>query len=268
MSARLQGKVAIVTGAGSDERGVGTGQAITTAFAREGARVGLVDLDPARAEATRAAIRSEGFDTVCAIGDVTADADCNRIVEECTAALGPLDILVNNVGIIGGGPLDQLDPASWDRVLAVNLTSAALMTKAALPHLTDHGGGAIVNIASIAALTSGTGGSAYGASKAGLVRLTVDTAITYGRAGVRANSIAPGFLFTPMAAAGFPSEEWRAVRRAVQPLDLEGTAWDIAWAAVYLASDEARFVTAVCLPVDGGVVEASPLAVYRYLQGA
>ena len=136
-----------------------------------------------------------------------------------------------------------------------------LMTKRCIPELIAGAGGSIVNIASIGALASSGATSSYGAAKAGMVRFTADTAVAYGRHGVRANAIAPGHIYTPLVA----DRTRRPVKRdgKVAPLGIEGTAWDVAWAALYLAGDEARFVTGACIPVDGGVTQISPLAASR-----
>jgi len=261
---RLAGKVAIVTGAGSEGSGVGTGRAISLVFAREGASVCLVDRERERAEETRRAIdKTDGKAFVCS-ADITRSADCDRIVAETLERFGRVDVLVNNVGIgVGGGRLEQMDEATWHRVIDVNLTSAALMTKSAIDALI-HARGSIVNIASVAALRAHGGGVAYSASKAGMIAMTRDLAVMYGRQGVRANVIAPGHLFTPLV-QGMLDAKARDVRRRIAPLDAEGDAWDIASAAVFLASEEARFITATCLPVDGGVAEIAALTAHTMI---
>jgi NAD(P)-dependent dehydrogenase (short-subunit alcohol dehydrogenase family) len=256
MPGRLAGKVAIVTGAGSSGPGVGTGKAISIVFAREGARVILVDRDLARARETLAQIRQEGGDAIEVVADVTSPDDCRRAVEAALAHAGRLDTLVNNVGIVAGGGVAEVSDEQWHQVLQANLTSAMSMSRQAVPAMIRGGGGAIVNIGSIAALRGG-GSAAYAASKAGLIGLTLDTAAQYGAQGVRANYIAPGHLHTPMVAempAGM-----RELRRRIGPLETEGTAWDVAWAALFLASDEARWITGAILPVDAGTLAAMPL---------
>jgi len=264
---RLKGKVALVTGAGSQGDGFGTGKAISWLFAMEGARVGLVDNDAARVEDTRTLIEAAGGQAFSLVGDVTDSAQCKRFVDETVARFGRLDVLVNNVGIgMAGGRVEQLDEALWDRVLNVNLKSAVLMSKHALPHLLAAGRSAVVNIASVAGLRAHGGGVAYGASKAGMVQMTRELAVMYGREGLRANVVAPGHIFTPMV-SGYFDEAARAVRRKVAPLGLEGDAWDVALAALFLASEEARFITGVCLPVDGGVTETGPLAAHALITG-
>ena len=262
---RLTGKTAIVTGAGSQGAGIGTGKAIAIAFALEGARVCLVDREPERAQETLREIETGSGEAFIATADVTNSADCAATVAATLQRYGRLDILVNNVGIgVGGGRVEQLDEATWSRVIDVNLTSAILMCKHAIPALIATRG-SIVNIASVAALRSHGGGVAYSASKAGLIAATRDLAVMYGREGVRANVVAPGHIFTPLV-EGMLDHQAREVRRKVAPLGIEGDAWDVAAAALFLASDEARFITATCLPVDGGVVEVAALTAYGLIQ--
>ena len=172
-----------------------------------------------------------------------------------------LDILVNNVGVgLGGGRVDQLDEAVWDAVIDVNLKSAVVMSKHAMPALIA-ARGSIVNIASIAALRAHGGGVAYSASKAGMIAVTRDLAVMYGREGVRANSVAPGHIYTPLV-EDMLDEKARDTRRRIAPLGIEGDAWDVAAATLFLASDEARFITGACLPVDGGVSEIAALTAH------
>jgi NAD(P)-dependent dehydrogenase (short-subunit alcohol dehydrogenase family) len=260
---RLEGKAAIVTGAGSQGEGFGTGKAMSYLFAREGARVCLVDRDPARAEETLALIRQAGGEAFVCAADVTRAADCARCVGQTVERYGALHVLVNNVGIgAGGGKLDQIDEALWDKVFDINLRSAYLMSRSALPHLAA-ARGALVNIASIAGLRA-LGGPAYGSSKAALVQFTRELALVYGRDGVRANAIAPGHLFTPLV-HGMLDEAARRRRSGIAPLGVEGDAWDVAAAALFLASDEARFITGACLAVDGGVTEMGALAAHEMM---
>jgi NAD(P)-dependent dehydrogenase (short-subunit alcohol dehydrogenase family) len=264
-SGRLAGKVAIVTGAGSQGEGVGTGKAMSILFAREGARVALVDLQPERAEETLATIDNEGGEAFVVAADVSRSADCARVVAETADRWGAVHILVNNVGIVpGGARVHEVDEMLWDKVLAVNLTGAMLMSKHALPPMIAAGGGAIVNISSTGALQSTGDTPAYGAAKAGLIRLTADIAVGYGRDNVRANAIAPGQIFTPLV-AGRQTDRGRLERQLVAPLGTQGDAWDIAWAALFLVSDESKWITGVCLPVDGGLLQISPLKAHRFL---
>jgi NAD(P)-dependent dehydrogenase (short-subunit alcohol dehydrogenase family) len=259
MAGRLAGKVAIVTGAGTSGPVVGTGKAISLLFAREGARVALVDQVLERAQQTLEEVRKAGGEAIALEADVASSGAGRRATEAAVAQLGRLDILVNNVGIVGGGAVAEVSEAEWRRVLDVNLTSALLMTQHAIGPMLRAGGGAIVNISSIAALRGGGGGAAYAASKAGMIGLTLETAVSYGPSGIRANCIVPGHLFAPMVAS-IP-DAMRELRRRIGPLQTEGTAWDVAWAAVFLASDEARWITGATLPVDAGTLAAMPLVV-------
>jgi NAD(P)-dependent dehydrogenase (short-subunit alcohol dehydrogenase family) len=261
VAGRLEGKAAIVVGAGQTPGDtVGNGRAMTILFAREGARVLCVDRVGERAEETAAMIREEGGEAFALQADVTKSAEAAGIVTEAAARLGRLDILVNNVGIGGGdGPVHKVDELAFDRILSVNLKGMLLVTKAALGVMREQRGGAIVNISSLAA-TSGGIQVAYEVSKAAVNRLTTSVAQSQARYGVRCNAVQPGLMDTPMAVAGIAAAtgrtqaEIRAERDAVVPLGRKmGTAWDTAYAALFLASDEAKFITGVILPVDGGL---------------
>jgi NAD(P)-dependent dehydrogenase (short-subunit alcohol dehydrogenase family) len=262
-NATLAGKTAIVTGAGTEGEGVGIGRATAIVLAGEGARVCLVDRHAAAAEATRKKIESLGGEAFIAAGDVTAREDCSRFVAETVRRYGRLDILVNNVGVATPVPLDAPDEDAWSRVLNVNLTSAMLMSRYAIPAMVNNGGGSIINISSIAGIRA-HGSIAYGPSKAAMAALAREITVTYGRQGIRANTVAPGHVMTPLAVS--MQAEMRAKRRNVGPLGIEGDAWDVALAVRYLASDEARFVTGVHLPVDGGVTEIGPLRAHALLE--
>ena len=255
---RLEGKVAIVTGAGSQlDEGIGNGRAAAVLMAREGARVLLVDRKPEAAEATLAMVAAEGGEAAVFGADVTNSEDCRAMVAEAVRRWGRLDILDNNVGIGGGGTVESVDEELWDRVMAVNVKGMMLASKHAVPAMRASGGGAIVNISSIAyarphALTP------YAASKGAVVSLTWAMAADHARDGIRVNCVAPGPVYTPMVyAAGMP-EELRERRKNASLLRVEGTGWDIGNAVLFLASDEARYITGVVLPVDGGVLLASP----------
>lgn len=260
----LAGKVAIVTGAGAEGDGIGIGRAIATILAGEGAKVCLVDLQADRAEATRRHIEDIGGDAFVAAGDVTARQDCARFVTETVERYGRLDILVNNVGVATPVELEGEDEAAWTRVMNINLGSAMLMSRYAVPAMIRDGGGSIINISSIAGIRA-HGSLAYGPSKAAMSALARELAVMYGRQGIRANTVAPGHVLTPLAMSLLPAE-MRAKRRDVGPLSLEGDAWDVAWAVRYLASDEARFITGVLLPVDGGVTEIGPLPAHALIE--
>ena len=263
---RLAGWGAIVTGAGSQGDGVGTGKAIAVLMAREGARLALFDLDRARAEETAALIAERGGAARVFVGDVTDAAACETLVADAASWLGRLDILVNNVGLgAGAARLEVMDPAVWSRGLALNLDSAFNMTRAAITALLAGRGKAVVNIASVAGVRAhGTG--SYGPAKAAMIQFTRELAVMYGGEGLRANAILPGHIMTPLVEK-FASADARETRRLIAPLAIEGDAWDVAQAAVFLAGPEARFITGVALPVDGGVTQIAPLAAHEAIIG-
>jgi NAD(P)-dependent dehydrogenase (short-subunit alcohol dehydrogenase family) len=254
---RLAGKVAIVTGSGSRGPGIGNGRATAILFAREGARVVLVDRTAAWAEDTHAIIASEHGEAFVVEADVTRNADCQRVVAETVRRYGRIDILQNNVGIEGPGTVVEIDEAVWDRVMRVNVTSMMLMARHVIPIMAANGGGAITNISSISSIRP-RGLTPYTTSKGAVNALTIAMAVDHAAQGIRVNAILPGPVYTPMVASAGMSEEQRALRARASPLGIEGTAWDIAWAAVYLASPEARWVTGQLLCVDGGVTLMSP----------
>jgi NAD(P)-dependent dehydrogenase (short-subunit alcohol dehydrogenase family) len=263
-NATLAGKAAIVTGAGTEGEGVGIGRAIAMVLAGEGAHVCLVDRHAGQAEETLKKIQSSGGHAFVAAGDVTARDDCARFVAETVRRYGRLDILVNNVGVATPVPLDAPDEEAWSRVMNINLSSAMLMCRYAIPEMINNGGGSIINISSIAGIRA-HGSIAYGPSKAAMAALAREITVLYGQQGIRANTVAPGHVLTPFAMSMLPAEK-RAERRNVGPLGLEGDSWDVALAVRFLASDEARFITGVHLPVDGGVTEIGPLAAHALLQ--
>ena len=248
---RLAGKVAIVTGAGSRGPGLGNGKATAILFAREGARVLCVDQMKERAQETVALIHGEGGAAEAFAADVTHAADCDAMVADAVARWGGLDILHNNVGIESRHTLMETTEEEWDRVMAVDLKSMLLATQAAVPALERRGGGAVTCVSSVAALR-GHGRTAYAAAKAGVLGFVVSVAMQLAPKGIRVNAIAPGMVWTPMVEDLGP--EMRERRREASPLGVEGTGWDVGWAAVYLASDEARWVTGQTLVVDGGLI--------------
>lgn len=254
---RLAGKVAIVTGAGSVADGIGNGRATAILFAREGARVLLVGRSRERTQPTLEAIEAQGGEAAIFLADVTSGEDCAAMVASAAERWGRLDILHNNAGLSGYGSVVEVDEAHWDEVLRGNLTSTMLACKHAIPAMADSGGGAIVNISSISAIRP-RGLTPYTAAKGALISLTSALAVDHAAQGIRANCIIVGPVYTPMVYARGMSEEVRDRRRRSSPLGIEGTAWDVAYAALYLASDEARYVTGVSIPVDGGVHVASP----------
>ncbi len=250
---RLGGKVAIVTGAASRGEGVGNGAAAAILFAREGARVVLANRSLERAEALAASIRGEGGEAVAVAADVAREEDATRLAEVTLERYGRIDILHNNVGIGAGGTPETVTLEDWDRVFRTNLTTALLCCRAVLPAMKAQGGGSIINVSSIAGMTGlmgSVGAVAYTTTKAGLQGFTLSVAADYAGDGIRANCIIVGTVNTPLVA--HLGEEARERRRRGVPLQTEGTGWDVGHAAVYLASDEARWVTGVMLPIDGG----------------
>ncbi len=254
---RLEGRVALVTGAGSAGALPGTGVAIAALFARHGARVGVVDISAERAANTVELIAGAGGTSHAVVADITEATECERAVGEVVGHFGRLDVLVNNAAITGAGGTGSYEE-NWNRVMALNLNAVMLMSRSAVPHLRAAGGGSIVNLSSIAAIR-GMGGGAYGPAKAGVIGLTYDLAYTYGRDQIRVNCIAPGHLYTPMGDQGGP--ELRERRRQVGLLGTEGTAWDAAYAALFFASEESRWITGVVLPVDAGTTVTTALGI-------
>ena len=250
MAERLKNKVAIVTGAGSRGPGIGNGKAAAILFAREGAKVLCVDAELGRAEETAKAIAGEGHAAQALAADVTRAADCRAMVEHAVARWGGLDILHNNVGVESRLDLMETTEQEWDRVMAIDLKSMLLATQAAIPAMEKGGAGAIICVSSIAAMR-GHGRTAYAAAKAGVIGFVTSVAVQLGPKGIRVNGIAPGTVWTPMVESLGP--EARERRRRAAPLGTEGTGWDIGWGAVYLASDEARWVSGHILVIDAGL---------------
>jgi NAD(P)-dependent dehydrogenase (short-subunit alcohol dehydrogenase family) len=264
MEKRLEGKIAIVTGAGQTPGDtIGNGKATAILFSRAGARVMLVDRYLEAAKETEEIIKQEGGEAFAFAGNVAKSEDCRRIAEACAERYGGIDILINNVGTGGEdlGPV-TLKEEDWDRIYTVNAKSMYLMCKYVIPYMEKRGGGAIVNISSIAAVCA-TPMLAYKTSKSAVNSLTHAIAFMYAPKGIRANVIMPGLMETPMAMEGISkrrgiSKEDLAKERAGRiPLKGKGTGgmgtgWDTAYAALFLASVEANFITGAVLPVDGG----------------
>jgi len=260
MGNRVTGKVAIVTGAGSIGPGIGNGKASAIIYAREGAQVMLVDYNLEAAEETKGLIDKEGGHCIAFQADVSKSGDCKSMVEKCIQTFGRVDILHNNVGIeIPGGAVETSEE-DWDKMMNVDLKSMFLTCKYALPYMEKQGSGCIINISSIQAVrTLSYTSLAYCASKAGIIALTREVAIQYAPKGIRANAILPGLMNTPMVvtsltdAFGGNVEEVVKKRDAMCPMGKQGDAWDTAYAALFLASDEAKYITGVALLVDGGL---------------
>lgn len=257
MAGRLAGKVVIIAGAASRGEGVGTGKAMALLSAREGAKVVLVNRSADRADALRAEIEGEGGEAMVFAGDVTKAEDMQAMADATEARFGRIDVLCNNVGGSQGssGSVGALAEEDWDATLRLNLTAAMLAAKACIPAMQRAGGGSILNISSVVGamgLISHTGAAAYAAAKAGLHGLTRSLAADYAADNIRSNCIIVGTVYTPMVA--HQGEEARARRAQMVPLRQEGLGWDIGWGMVYLASDEARWITGVLLPIDGGLL--------------
>ena len=259
MADRLNGKVAAVFGAGSIGPGWGNGKATAVAYAREGAKVAAIDVKLEAAEETRRIVEGEGG--VCAAFqcDVSDSVSVKRAVDTMVERFGRIDILHNNVGIVAfGGPV-EMSEADWNRVMDVNLKGMFLTCKHVLPIMEKQTSGAIVNISSMASIRwGGVPYISYNTSKAGVNQLTRIVARQYAKKGIRANAILPGLMDTPMIrdpekvrAEGL--EDFLAQRHARCPMGHMGDGWDVAWASVFLASDEAKYITGVLLPVDGGL---------------
>ncbi len=259
---RLKDKVAVIVGAGQTPgMTMGNGRATALLFAREGAKVWAVDRDLASAEETAAMIAKEGGTAMAAAADITDEAAIEKTIADCAAKWGRIDILHNNVGLsLAGGDsvIEQITPEAFDRVTAINLRGMVITCKHVLPIMKKQQSGVIISISSLAVLESYPYVT-YKTSKAGVIAMTEQIAYMYAADGIRANVILPGLMNTPMAvearvkASGKSREQVIAERDAKVPLGRRmGTAWDVAFAALFLASDEARFITGVSLPVDGG----------------
>lgn len=261
MGERLKGKVAIVVGAGSSGPGWGNGKATAVLYAREGAKVVAVDLKREAAEETAEIIRKEGHQALALAADAIDRADVERVVRATIDAFGRIDVLHNNVGIVQVGGVEEIVEADWDRVMAVNVKSIYLTCRAVVPKMVAQGKGAIVNVSSIASIRwVGYPAVSYCASKAAVNQLTQTIAVQYAAKGIRANAILPGLMDTPMireplkGAYGPGGVDDMIKRRdAVCPTGKMGDAWDVAHAALFLASDEAKYVNGVQLLVDGGL---------------
>ena len=255
MAGRLEGKVAVVTGAAPRGEGVGNGMATAILFAREGAKVVLVNRSAERANKLAKQIKEEGGEASVFAGDVTKAEVAEAMAAFAVKTYGRLDILHNNVGIGAPGTPETVTLADWNKVIEANLTTTMLCTKHCLPRMKEGGGGSVIMVSSIAGalgLMGSPGAVAYATAKAGLHGFTMSVAADYATQNIRANCIVVGSVHTPMVA--HLSAEARERRRKMVPLQTEGTAWDIAHGAVYLASDESRWVTGLMLPIDGGLV--------------
>ena len=258
----LDGKVAIVTGGGSRDEGIGNGRAAAILLARAGCRVLVVDRELSAAEATVRTIQEEGNEASGFAADVTESDSCKAMVDAAVARYGRLDVLDNNVGIGGRGSVVDFPEADWENLMRVNVTGMFLASKHAIPAMIASGdGGAIVNISSISALRP-RGLTAYTTSKGAVIALTRAMAVDHGPDGIRVNCVAPGPVYTPMVWKEM-SEGARDARRRASVMGIEGTGWDIGLAVQFLASARARFITGQTLVVDGGATLVGPSREYR-----
>ena len=246
---RLSGKVALITGAA---QGIGKGTALL--FAREGARVAVVDIDAERGEQSVAEIRAQGDDSVFLRRDVGDEADVKLMIAETVERYGRLDVLFNNAYWTKYGNVVELEAADWDRSLNVMLKAVYLGCKYAIPEMVRNGGGSIISTSSVHGLIAASNSAAYEAAKAGVINLMREVAVSFGHQGVRANAICPGWIITERGEQRV-REHPEALERArrLYPVGRPGRPIDIAYAALYLASDEASFVTGHALVVDGGL---------------
>ena len=258
-SRRLANKIAVVFGAGSVGPGWGNGKATAVSFAREGATIVAVDLNQKAAEETATIIEDKGGNVIALSADVTQSSAVEKVIATVIAKFGRIDILHNNVGLTRmGGPL-ELSEADWYKAIDVNLTSIFITCKATLPAMLQQRSGVIINISSIAAIRyTGYNYISYYAAKAAVNQFTVGLALQYAGDGIRVNAIMPGLIDTPLIYQDVLSqyrsvEEMQKARSALCPMGRMGTAWDVANAAVFLASDESSYITGVCIPVDGGL---------------
>ena len=253
---RLEGKVAIVTGAGSSGPVLGNGKAAAVLFAREGASVLLTDAVAERAEETLEMVAKEGGEASVFQANVTRDEECRDMVVAAVERYGRLDILHNNVGISMKGTVVDVSEKDWDMIMSINVKSIVLASRYAIPRMVEAGGGSIITTSSVAGLRANST-TPYTASKAAVIGLTMSMAADHGRDNIRVNCIAPGLAYTSLSAPRMDAA-LRKHRRESAPLGTEGTAWDVAWAAVYLASEESRWVTGAVLPVDAGLSITTP----------
>ena len=262
---KLDGKIALVTGCGTVGEGWGNGKAIAVLLARQGASIYGCDLNEQAAQATRSLIEAEGGVAQVEVRDVTKAADVKALVAACMARFGRIDILINNVGRSEPGDPVTMDEDVWDEQMDVNVKSAFLTCKHVLPIMERQGGGAVVNISSIAGLRYiGKPQVAYAAGKAALMQMTQTTAVIYAARGIRLNSVVPGLVFTPLVKrladkyAKGDFEGFVAHRHKQVPMGYMGDAWDVANAVLFLASDESKYITGQQLVVDGGITAATP----------
>jgi NAD(P)-dependent dehydrogenase (short-subunit alcohol dehydrogenase family) len=261
---RVEGKVAVVTGAGQVPGvGEGTGRAISISLAREGAKVVLVDINPASAEETKAMIEKEGGEAIVLKADCTKWRECAQMTMDAVDKFGTIDILVNNLGLASFGSVTDLAERDWDRTFDINLRTVFLVSKFVIPIMAAQKSGSVVNLSSMSAVRAGRT-IAYSAAKAGVEAMTFDMAHAHGAQGIRVNCVLPGNINTPIATKitlAMPEGEMMyEMRQKLSMLGNPGDAWDIASAVVFLASDDARWITGHTLPVDAGALRLAAMS--------
>jgi len=260
MADRMKGKVVLVSGAGSALGGWSNGKAAAVLYAREGASVLLGDVSEAAVTPTKQVIDDEGGRSAIFVGDVRKESEVARMVEQCVATFGRLDVLHNNVAVFDMNTVDSIDIEEWDRFFDINVKGVLMTCKHALQRMIHQGSGAIVNVSTISSIRYTSPCVAYSASKAAVNQLTQSIAGRYGKQGIRANCVVPGYLETPLITTHLKSKlspaDYEAnlrKRLAVLPSARMGTPWDVAQASLFLASDEAGYINGVQLNVDGGM---------------
>lgn len=257
----LSGRTAVVAGAGSVGEGIGIGRACAVLLARYGATVAALDIDAGAAEETVSLVEREGGHAIAAPVDVGDAEAVGKALARCVGELGGVDILVNNVGVVGPpGTVDEVDLDDWDAAIRVNVTAMVALARQVVPVMRERGGGSIVNMGSVAGLGGGYPHLSYATTKGAVVNLTRAMAAHHGPEGIRVNAVAPGQLLTPRITVRDPSPEMLAARREVAPLGTDGDAWDAAHAVLFLAGDAARWITGAVLPVDAGLSAVLPLS--------
>jgi NAD(P)-dependent dehydrogenase (short-subunit alcohol dehydrogenase family) len=254
----LAGKVAIVTGGGAPDAGIGNGRAAALLLARAGAKVLVIDIDRLAAEETVAMIAAEGGTARAFVADVADERQCGALVEAAVGTFGRLDLLDNNVGIGGRGSVVDTPVEAWQRIMRVNVDSMFYVSRHAIPAMVETaGGGAIVNVSSISALRP-RGLTAYSTSKGAVIALTRAMAVDHGPQNIRVNCVAPGPIYTPRMYTQQMTPAGREARRKASVLGIEGLGWDIGHAVRFLLSEEARYITGQTLVVDGGASLVGP----------
>jgi len=259
----LDGKVAIITGAGSRASGIGNGRAAAVLLAEAGMKVALVDSVAENLAETVELVEEVGGEPLALAADVSVGSECERVVDAAVESWGGVDVLFNNVGVVGpSGSVVDVDLDAWDRCFDINVTSMVLMSRYSIPHMRRRGGGSIINTSSIAGVLGAHPSVIYSATKGAVTNLTRAMAATHGPEGIRVNALVPGFLHTPMVYSQGLSEEDRVRRRNVAPLGqggVEGSGWDVGEIVRFLASDKARFISGTNIPVDGGLTAVIPM---------